>query len=87
LIDYLENIKITPINAKEILDLNVSNVLQAGTIDARVRNLLNVLKSALLVRYFPDDLKNNKNFLKMAKKKSQAEAKLDKSMDMSENYD
>lgn len=70
LIDYLDTIKITPSNAKDILDLDVSNILQNGQMDYKVRSLLNLLKSSLLLKYFPDDTKNMRHYQKLARGKS-----------------
>lgn len=70
LIQFIEKIKITTENVKEILDMNVSNILQNGPVDSKVKNILNVLKSALLLKYFPEDIKHLKKYQKLSKKKS-----------------
>lgn len=67
--------------------MNVSNILQAGNVNDRIRNILNLLKSTLLLRYFPEDIKQSKSYQKLSKKKpSQSPAeniKLEKSIELS----
>jgi len=86
LIKFLENTTITPTNVKEILDLNVSNILQTGLVDSRVRHLLELLKITLLCRYFPDDSRYKKNYQKVLKRRPQQEvARQEPSKDASES--
>ncbi len=87
LVAYLDTIKITPSNAKEILDLDVANILQAGPMDYKIRTILNLLKSSLLLLYFPDDTKNMKNYQKLARGKSTHSEPLkhEKSKELSES--
>jgi hypothetical protein len=59
-----------------MLDMNVSGILQNGPVDARVKNILNILKSALLLKYFPDDTRHIKNYQKISKKKVVIEPKI-----------
>ena len=62
LIDFLARATITVDNVKEILDLDVSNILQEGNITDQVINLLELLRAALLFKYFPDDVKHKKKY-------------------------
>jgi hypothetical protein len=42
--------------------MDVSQILQEGTITDQVVNLLEVLRAALLYKYFPDDIKHKKKY-------------------------
>lgn len=86
MIEYLQTIKITPSNAKEILDLEVANILQDGPMDYKVRSILNLLKSSLLLKYFPDDSKNMRNYQKFSRNRPEPleSLKQDKSREVSE---
>ena len=54
--------------------MNVSIILQSGSIDSKVNKILNLLKEALLLRYFPKDIKHMKNYLKLSKKSLHSES-------------
>lgn len=71
------------------MDLDVANVLQKGSTSWRAQNVLNLLKAALLLRYFPDDHKNTKTYLKLSKKKSVSfePPKQENEMEASESLD
>lgn len=62
LIEFLLRSTITVDNVKEILDMDVSNILQEGTITDQVVHLLELLRAALLYKYFPDDVKHRKKY-------------------------
>ena len=62
LIDFLSRSSISVDNVKEILDMDVSNILQEGTITEKIIHILDVLRAALLFKYFPDDVKHKKKY-------------------------
>lgn len=69
LIEYLDELNVTADIVKEILDLDVTTVLlEGGETTAESIRVLQKLKSALLHRYFPDDIKIKKKYEKLGKK-------------------
>ncbi len=69
LIEFLGNAVINVDNVKQILDMDVSNILQEGLITQQVIHLLQIFRAALLYKYFPDDVKHRKKYEKLMKKK------------------
>ena len=47
----------------------MSNILQDGIITQKISDLLELMKSALLYKYFPEDIKHKKKYDKLFKKK------------------
>lgn len=70
LIDYLSRSTITVDNVKEILDMDVSQILQEGTVNEQVSHLLELMRAALVYKYFPDDIKYRKKYEKLTKRKN-----------------
>jgi hypothetical protein len=50
--------------------MDVSNILQEGIITDQVVHLLELLRAALLYKYFPDDVKHRKKYERLSKKKA-----------------
>ncbi len=69
LIEYLDRLNVTTDIVKEILDLDVTTViLEQGDMTQEAVRVLQKLKSVLLHKYFPDDIKIRKKYEKLTKK-------------------
>ncbi len=69
LIEYLDRLNVTTDIVKEILDLDVTTViLEQGDMTQEAVRVLQKLKSVLLHKYFPDDIKVRKKYEKLTKK-------------------
>ena len=69
LIEYLDSLNVTTDIVKEILDLDVTTViLEGGEVSQESVRVLQKLKSVLLHKYFPDDIKIRKKYEKLTKK-------------------
>lgn len=42
--------------------MDVSQILQEGNMNEQVLNLLELLRAALVYKYFPDDIKHRKKY-------------------------
>lgn len=72
MIKYLDSLGITVHNVQEILELGVATVLEEGERTTKSNEVLSVLRSVLLFKYFPGDNKHKREYEKIVKRKQAA---------------